>query len=196
MRSLYHSIRHRGQIVIFRGTRIRLDRGARIHLPRGSQLLLGKDYAAGTVTSLDLRNNASLTLQGQGRVSVARGVRLLVLTGAHLEIGAKTAINFDTAITCVNKLSIGRNCFISWNVNILDGNIHELAVASVPRPRSQPTSLGDHVWIGTGATVLGAEIGAGTVVGAGSVVTTNLPGEVLAAGNPARVIKKDVTWGC
>jgi acetyltransferase-like isoleucine patch superfamily enzyme len=97
-------------------------------------------------------------------------------------------------VTCVKHISIGLNCAVSWNTNILGGNIHELVVAGVPRPRTRPVSLGDHAWIGCGATVLGATIGAGAVVAAGSVVTTDVPAQAVVAGNPARVVKKDVVW--
>ena len=125
---------------------------------------------------------------------VARGARVLILDGAHLEIGHETGINFSTAITCVDHISIGSNCTISWNCDIFDGNMHELVVAGVPRPRTRPVHVGDHVWIGSGATVLGATIGAGAVVATGSVVTADVPGEVVVAGNPARVVRKEVTW--
>jgi acetyltransferase-like isoleucine patch superfamily enzyme len=72
--------------------------------------------------------------------------------------------------------------------------MHELIVAGVPRPRSRPVILGDNVWIGAGATVLGATIGEWAVVATGSVVTSDVPGEVVVAGNPARVVKKEVSW--
>jgi acetyltransferase-like isoleucine patch superfamily enzyme len=191
---LYLSARFRGRIVILRGTRLRLDRGARIEVPPGCRLLIGKQYAAGAAASLDLRRNARLTINGRGRVSIARSARILVLDDAHLEIGHETTINYNAVITCVEHISIGLNCAVSWNTNILDGNIHELVVAGVPRPRTRPVSLGDHAWIGCGATVLGATIGAGAVVAAGSVVTTDVPAQVVVAGNPARVVKKDVVW--
>jgi acetyltransferase-like isoleucine patch superfamily enzyme len=79
-------------------------------------------------------------------------------------------------------------------VNILDGNLHELIVEGVPQPRSKPVVLGRYAWIGCGATILGATVGAGAVVGAGSVVVTDVPDRVAVAGNPARVIRKDVDW--
>lgn len=193
-RSLYLSARFGGRIVILRGTRLRLDRGARIEVRPGCRLVIGKNHAGGAPASLDMRRNARFTVRGHGRVAFARDARILILDGAHLEIGHETGINFSTAITCVDHISIGSNCTISWNCDIFDGNMHELVVAGVPRPRTRPVHVGDHVWIGSGATVLGATIGAGAVVATGSVVTADVPGEVVVAGNPARVVHKEVTW--
>jgi acetyltransferase-like isoleucine patch superfamily enzyme len=193
-RSLYFSARYGGRIVILRGTRLRLDRGARIEVPPGCRLIIGKNYTAGAPASLDMRRNARLTIHGRGRVSIARGARILILKDAHLEIGHETTINFNAAITCMEHISIGLSCAISWNTNIFDGNMHELVVAGVPRPRTRPVRLGDYAWIGCGATVLGATIGAGAVVGTGSVVTADVPGGVVVAGNPARVVQDEVTW--
>jgi acetyltransferase-like isoleucine patch superfamily enzyme len=157
-------------------------------------MTLGKNYTAGTPCSLDMRGHARLTVHGQGRVSIARGVRILILENAHLEIGHESVINFDTAITCFEHISIGSRVAISWNANVFDGNMHELIVNGVSRPRTKPVQIGDHAWIGTGATILGAVIGEEAVVGAASMVTSDVPARALAAGNPARIISKEVSW--
>src|SRR6201995_5263249 len=85
-RSLYLSLRFGGKIIVLRGTRIRLDRGARIQVPRDARLLIGKPHAGGAPASLDLRRNARLTINGSGRVSLARGTRVLILGDGHLTI--------------------------------------------------------------------------------------------------------------
>ncbi len=193
-RSLYLSARFGGKIIILRGTRIRLDRGARITVPPGCRLVIGKHHAGGAPASLDLRRNARLTIHGRGPVSMARGTRVLIQADGHLSIGAETVINFSATITCFQRISIGLNSGIGWNCNVFDGNAHELTVDGVPRPGHKPVSIGDHVWVGSGVTVLGATIGDGAVVGAGSVVVSTVPGKVLVAGNPARVIGKDVSF--
>jgi acetyltransferase-like isoleucine patch superfamily enzyme len=194
VRSLYLSLRFGGKIIILRGTRLRLDRGARITVPRGCRLVIGKHHAGGAPASLDMRANSRLTITGNGPVSMARGTRVLVLADAHLEIGAETVINFNATITCFKQISIGLNSGIGWNSNVFDSNGHELTVDGVPRLASKPVSIGDHVWVGTGVTVLGATIGDGAVVGAGSVVASAVPSRVLVAGNPARVIGKNVSF--
>jgi acetyltransferase-like isoleucine patch superfamily enzyme len=194
VRSIYLSVRFRGRIVVLRGTRLRLDRGARIEVPRGCRLLIGRHHTMGAPSSLDMRRNARLTIHGPGRVSIGRGTMILILEGAHLEIGGETAINYNSVITCLRHISIGPDCAISWNVNIFDGNAHQLILAGVPRPRTTPVDIGRHAWIGSGATIVGVAIGDGAVVGAGSVVVQDVPGHVAVAGNPARIIRKDVSW--
>jgi acetyltransferase-like isoleucine patch superfamily enzyme len=191
---LYLSARFGGRVIVLRGTRLRLERGARIVIPRGCRVIIGRHHVAGAPASLHLMPGARLTLHGQGRVSISRGARILVMKGGHLEVGAETTIHYNAAITCMSHIRIATSCAISWNTNILDGNLHELIVDGVPRPRTRPVELGSYAWIGCGSTVVGARIGAGAVVGAGSVVTGDVPDKAVVAGNPARVIRKDVSW--
>lgn len=194
LRSLFLSARYRGRIIVLRGTRLRLERGARIEVPRGCRILIGKSHVAGAPASLHMMRGSVLTVHGQGRVAVSRGARILIMENARLEVGGETTIHYNAAITCFKLISIATSCAISWNVNILDGNLHELVVDGVPQPRSRPVVLGRDAWIGCGSTILGATIGAGAVVGAGSVVVSNVPDRVAVAGNPARVIRKNVAW--
>lgn len=194
LRSLYLSARFGGLIIVLRGTRLRLERGARLAVPRGCRLLIGKSHVAGGPASLHLMRDARLTIHGRGRVTISRGARILVMKGAHLAVGSETTIHYNAAITCMRHISIAPFCAISWNTNILDGNLHELIVDGTPQPRTRPVTLGSHAWIGCGATVIGAKIGAGAVVGAGSVVTRDVPDKAVVAGNPARVVRKDVSW--
>lgn len=191
-KTLYLSARYRGQIVIFRGTRINIARGAIIKVTRGSRLILGRTNSTTTHGKLTLGRNASLIIRGD--VSIHRGTRVLVSNDARLEIGHNTKFHCDSVITCMDKITIGSDCIISWNVNILDGNIHELVVAGVPRPRTRPVYIGDHVWIGAGAFIIGATIGDGSVLAAGGVLTSDVPAKTVAGGNPARAIRDDVIW--
>ena len=193
-RTIYRSARSGGGMcLVMRGTRIRLGRGAQITVARGSRLVLGSPHFTGRPCSVHLRAGARLTASGSA--AIMRGTKILVSTGGHLELGQNSYINFNATVTCFEHISIGADCAIAWNTNILDANIHELIIDGAPRPRSRPISIGDNVWIGTGASVLsGVTIGDGAVVAACSVVTSDVPARSVVAGNPARVVREDVTW--
>jgi tetrahydrodipicolinate N-acetyltransferase len=191
-KTLYLSIRFRGLIIVLRGTRIRLERGARIELAPGARLYLGRSHHIGKPLSVRICPHGRLAIRGT--VTISCGTKIIIGENAHLEIGDQTFIHYDAAITCWEHIAIGADCGISWNTNIIDGNAHELIIAGKPRSRTRPLTIGDHVWIGTGAIVVGASIGDGSVVGAGSVVSSNVPPKALVAGNPAQVVREDVSW--
>ncbi|HTY73067.1 MAG TPA: acyltransferase [Actinomycetes bacterium] len=133
-----------------------------------------------------------------GRVELGAGVRLhddvrlfLDAPGASITIGADTYLNRRTEIMAKRSVQIGRGCAISWDVRILDTDYHSLDGQST----TSPVRIGDHVWIGSGATVLkGVTIGDGAVIAAGALVIDDVPPAALAAGVPARVVRRDVTW--
>jgi acetyltransferase-like isoleucine patch superfamily enzyme len=194
IRTAYLSARFSSRVIVLRGTRFRLDRGARISVARGSRLILGiSTRHAGTPCTLRMRSGARLTVHGNAEIF--RGTSVLIGDNAHLEMGDKSYINFNSTVTCFDHISVGSRCAISWNTNIFDGNAHELVVDGAPRPRTQPIVIGDEVWIGAGATIMsGVTIGDGAVVAAASVVTADVPSATVAAGNPARVVRENVTW--
>lgn len=116
---------------------------------------------------------------------------LYVDYGDNIEIGADTFVNYGLQAADVAKITIGRDCQIGPNVQLLTPT-HPVE----PQPRrdkleaAKPITLGDNVWLGGGVVVCpGVTIGDDTVVGAGSVVVKDLPARVVAVGNPARVVK-------
>jgi maltose O-acetyltransferase len=111
--------------------------------------------------------------------------------GSHLRIGARTFANFGLIALDVAPITIGQDVQIGTNVQLLTPT-HP--IESGPRrdkwEAAKPITIGDNVWLGSGVIVLpGVTIGENTVVGAGSVVTRDLPADVVAVGNPARVIR-------
>lgn len=111
--------------------------------------------------------------------------------GSQTFIGARTFANFGLMVLDVATVTIGDDVQIGPNVQILTP-IHPIE----PGPRrdkwegAKPIVIKDNVWLGGGVIVCpGVTIGANTVVGAGAVVTKDLPPNVVAVGNPARVIR-------
>ncbi|GAA1918944.1 sugar O-acetyltransferase [Nocardioides hwasunensis] len=112
--------------------------------------------------------------------------------GTQTTIGARTFVNWGVTLLDVARITIGDDVQIGPSVQLLTAT-HPLD----PEPRrakweaAEPIVIGDNVWLGGGVIVCpGVSIGADTVVGAGSVVTRDLPGGVVAVGSPARVIRE------
>jgi maltose O-acetyltransferase len=111
--------------------------------------------------------------------------------GSHLSIGARTFANFGLIALDVAPISIGADVQIGTNVQLLTPT-HPIdpGLRRDKWEAAKPIVIGDNVWLGSGAIVLpGVTIGANTVVGAGAVVTRDLPANVVAVGNPARVVR-------
>ncbi|MFB6363167.1 acyltransferase [Paenibacillus elgii] len=111
--------------------------------------------------------------------------------GAEIVIGDRTYINRRSEIMTKNKVSIGSDCAISWDVSIMDTDFHAID----GQPDTAPVTIGNNVWIGCKAVILkGVSIGDGAVIAAGSVVTKDIPPRCVAAGVPAKVIKEIKEW--
>ncbi len=111
--------------------------------------------------------------------------------GYQIRIGTRTFINYGLMALDVATITIGDDVQIGPNVQLLTPT-HPID----PERRrakweaAEPITIGDNVWLGGGVIVLpGVTIGADTVVGAGAVVSRDLPERVVAVGNPARVIR-------
>jgi len=111
--------------------------------------------------------------------------------GYNIYIGDSFSANFDCIILDVCEVNIGNNVFFGPHVNIYTAtHPTEAEVRNKGLESGKPVTIGNNVWIGGNATILpGVTIGDNTVIGAGSVVTGNVPANVLAAGNPCRIIK-------
>ena len=112
--------------------------------------------------------------------------------GKNIEVGKNFFANYNCTILDVAKVRIGDNCQMAPNVAIYTAGhpVHPLTRNTMYEYGIEVT-IGDNVWIG-GNTVIcpGVHIGNNTVIGAGSVVTKDIPDQVIAAGNPCRVIRK------
>ncbi len=120
----------------------------------------------------------------------------LAVAGGILEICDGAYINYGCSIAAHKLVRIGPNCRIGTYVMIIDNNFHHLEPELRDEmPESAPVILEQNVWLGGRVIVLpGVTIGAGSAVGAGSVVTRDIPPRTLVAGVPAKVIKYLEWW--
>lgn len=111
-----------------------------------------------------------------------------------VEVGDRTEFNNNLTIKSEGAgIRIGRDGLFGAHVEIFDSDFHDLDPArrKAGTQVAAPVEIGDNVFVGMGARILkGVTIGSDSVVGAGSVVTSSIPAGVIAAGNPARVIRE------
>jgi maltose O-acetyltransferase len=111
--------------------------------------------------------------------------------GVNVRLGNKVYFNFNCVILDVAPVTVGSNVLFGPNAQVYTA-LHPLDAGERRRgvESAQPVTMEDDVWIGGGAIVCpGVRIGARSVIGAGSVVTRDVPPDVFAAGNPCRVIR-------
>jgi maltose O-acetyltransferase len=111
--------------------------------------------------------------------------------GDHISIGARTFVNFNLTALDVAAITIGADCQIGPNVQLLTPT-HPIdpTMRRDKLEAAEPITIGDNVWLGGGVIVCpGVTIGENSVIGAGSVVTKDIPANVVAVGSPARVVK-------
>lgn len=112
--------------------------------------------------------------------------------GFNIEVGKNFFANYNCTIIDVAKVIIGDNVLFAPNVSVYTAGhpIHPIMRES-EYEYGIGITIGDNVWIGGNSVILpGVHIGSDTVIGAGSVVTRDIPEWVIAAGNPCRVIRK------
>lgn len=127
--------------------------------------------------------------------SVGSGVEVLpplyVDYGIHVTIGEGTFINYGLTALDVAAIRIGAHCQIGPHVQLLTPT-HPIDPGERRRgiEAAAPITIADNVWLGGGVIVLpGVSIGENSVIGAGAVVTRDIPANVVAAGNPARILR-------
>ncbi|MGA1830267.1 MULTISPECIES: sugar O-acetyltransferase [Rhizobium] len=115
--------------------------------------------------------------------------------GFNIEIGDDFYANVNLVILDGAKVTIGNNVFIAPNVGIYTaGHPLDPERRNVGLEYALPVTIGNNVWIGGGVSIMpGVTIGEGAVIGGGAVVTRDIPANVVAAGNPARVIREITT---
>jgi acetyltransferase-like isoleucine patch superfamily enzyme len=160
------------------------------------------------VTGTPIRNQPVLFV-GQGRIVLGEEVQFgwqrspLFYTGychveatrgAEIELGDRSEFNNNTLIKSEGPgIRVGADGLFGAHVEIFDSNFHDLDPGRrrSGTARKAPVEIAENVFVGMGVRILkGVTIGADSVIGAGAVVTSSIPAGVIAAGNPARVVRE------
>ncbi len=113
-------------------------------------------------------------------------------------IGRNTTANGITIICAQSDFITGSDCMFSNGILIQSADQHglvDLKTGGIFNNRHRKVTIGDHVWLGRHSTLMpDVNVGKGSVIGTGAIVTSNVPEKVIAVGVPARVVRTDVTW--
>jgi len=169
--------------------------GLRVEIGGPGSLAFGSGVRIGEGTRIELPPASTLAI-GNG-VTISRGVHLVPTTDARLDVGAATTVQDGCRI--YGDVSIGQRCifapnaFVSSGTHVFDAIPHrtiqeqERLAPAVQRP----IRIHADCWFGINVVITpGVSVGRGCVVGANSVLTGDLPPYHVAAGNPARVVRK------
>lgn len=128
-------------------------------------------------------------------IAIYSKFKIQALTKSRISIGNRVALS-GTSITCrTTSIEIDDGTMIAPNVIIVDSDFHtpwppENRIYDMGYDRDKGVKICENVWIGMNSIVLkGVTIGKNSIIAAGSVVVTDIPANVVAAGNPAKVIK-------
>ncbi|MGL5880507.1 MAG: acyltransferase [Xenococcaceae cyanobacterium] len=146
------------------------------------------------------RDNRIIVSEKNSKLELGEGAYINTRTiitaakGASIEVGANTIIGSFTSVSSFSKIKIGQDCLIASHCSIYAQN-HVFADPTIPIREQGYTLEGiiieDDCWLGTGVRVLdGVTIGKGSVIGAGAVVTKDIPPYSIAVGVPAKVIRQ------
>lgn len=139
----------------------------------------------------ELRRDLCRQIFGKGGDTVWMQPPFYCDYGSNIELGERVFFNFNCVVLDVCRVQIGDYTLFGPAVQILTP-MHPLNAALRRKQEyGKPINIGSDVWVGGGALILpGVTIGSRTVIGAGSVVTRDIPDDVFAAGNPCRVIRE------
>jgi acetyltransferase-like isoleucine patch superfamily enzyme len=161
----------------------------------GNTVRIGKPQAYGRI-SIQLWNNSKVFIDHGCEMHL---LRVFAPRGASLKVGEKTVFNgiVEFHMTEDRGVTLGQRCLIGAETFFWPSDMHSVVSVESGRRINPPKDIviGDRVWVAARSLMLkGSKIGDGSVVGAGSVVTREIPKNCIAAGNPAKVIKQNVSW--
>lgn len=162
-----------------------------------NSVFIAKSSKIGDLSINILGNNNKLEIEKN--CIIKGGCLWLEGENCHLRIGHNTTIEAaHIAVTENNgKILIGDDCMLSNNIEIRNGDSHSIIDIETSKRINQAENviIGNHVWVGSGTTILkGVTINDNSIVGTGSIVTNSCLENSIIAGIPAKVVKQNITW--
>jgi maltose O-acetyltransferase len=176
------------------------------------KMLAGELYDAGDEELFNMRVKARVWMEAYNKTAFEKEIRRQMLSelfgkigrhidiqtpffcdyGCHIEVGENFFANFNCVFLDCNYIKIGDNVFLGPNVHIYTAHHPVIASERIKGPElATAVTIEDNVWIGGGSIICaGVTIGRNTTIGAGSIVVKNIPADVVAAGNPCKVIRQ------
>ena len=161
----------------------------------------------GSNTTIDYRANIFNLSNIPEKIRICEGscidgILMVWKNKGEIVIGKNSYIGLGSRVWSAKRISIGNNVQVAHNVNIFDNNIHSINPAIRNKEflqhygnndsdlKEQEVIIEDNVWLGANVIVLkGVKIGENSIVGAGSVITKDIPSNCIAIGNPAKVVR-------
>jgi maltose O-acetyltransferase len=176
------------------------------------KMLAGELYNASDEELVQMRVKARSIMQFYNQTGYDRNIRAAMLQkllgkvgdnvdvqtpffcdyGCHISVGDNFFANFNCVFLDCNYINIGNNVFMGPGVQVYAASHPVMAAERIKGPElAYPVIIGDNVWIGGGSIICpGVTIGENTTIGAGSIVVKDIPANVVAAGNPCKVVKR------
>lgn len=194
-------IRYNRKIWLYKKAHIKLHKSCRLKIAERDSLRLGGPwepignnfYPVYFDTHFVAYKNS--TIEIAGKVWIRTGCLFRIQENARLILGENVRVNSFGMIYCYEMIKIGNGVKIGPYVRMRDSDSHQFGYPGYKKKTVTPIIIEDHVWIGLGVTILkGVTIGEGCVIAAGSVVTKNFPPRCMVGGNPAKILRENVSW--
>lgn len=141
-----------------------------------------------------LRVDGSLTFCG--RAYLGYGTNISVSSSGKLVLGDNFRVSTSSSIVCHKRIEIGREVLISWDVLIMDSDLHRIYNADLERiNREEKVVIGDNVWVGARCLILkGTIISNGCVLAAGNVFSNSKEGITNSVLTGNRIVRENISW--
>ncbi len=163
---------------------------------KGNEIIIGKQAGA--------RGNININLDQRNKVKIGSQCHIGYLTifarhDAVFEIGNRCVFNGQCTMQAhePGRIILGDGCLIASDTNFTTSDMHGIfdVETGLRINFAADVVLGDRVWVGARAFILkGCQIGSGSIIGLGTICTSNVPENAVMAGNPGRIVKTGVSW--